>query len=64
MVQEHFPFDSHQLQQIDKREKESLKSLEDGMQELKELDKEINHCWGRATKIHELLGFPGTALQP
>ncbi|KIK92747.1 hypothetical protein PAXRUDRAFT_146630 [Paxillus rubicundulus Ve08.2h10] len=55
------PFFS-QLQQIDERE-ELLKRLEDRMQEL-ELDKEINHCWGRAMEIHKLLRFPGIALQP
>ncbi|KIK75800.1 hypothetical protein PAXRUDRAFT_171692, partial [Paxillus rubicundulus Ve08.2h10] len=58
------PFDSHQLQQIDEREEELLKRLEGRMEELEELDKEINHCWGRATEIHKLLGFPGTTLQP
>ncbi|KIK85683.1 hypothetical protein PAXRUDRAFT_152651 [Paxillus rubicundulus Ve08.2h10] len=58
------PFDSHQLQHIDEREEELLKRLKDGMQELEELDKEINHCCRRATEIHKLLGFPGIALQP
>jgi hypothetical protein len=38
--------------------------LEDGMLELEELDNEINHSWGRATEIQELLGFRGTASQP
>ncbi|KIK71976.1 hypothetical protein PAXRUDRAFT_22553 [Paxillus rubicundulus Ve08.2h10] len=51
------PFDSHELQKIDAREEELLKMLEDGMVELEQLDNEVNHSWGRATEIQELLGF-------
>ncbi|KIJ06915.1 hypothetical protein PAXINDRAFT_19883 [Paxillus involutus ATCC 200175] len=58
------PFDSHELQEIDEREEELLRMLEDGMLELEELDNEINHSWGRATEIQELLGFQETASQP
>ncbi|KIK72603.1 hypothetical protein PAXRUDRAFT_21791 [Paxillus rubicundulus Ve08.2h10] len=58
------PFDSHELQKIDEREEELLKMLEDGMLELEQLDNKVNHSWGRATEIQELLGLRETASQP
>ncbi|KIK73952.1 hypothetical protein PAXRUDRAFT_177052 [Paxillus rubicundulus Ve08.2h10] len=58
------PFGSHELQKIDAREEELLKMLEDGILELEQLDNKVNHSWGRAMKIRELLGLWETASQP